>query len=474
VSVRLLTGDCRAILPTLPPGSVHCVVTSPPYWGLRDYGTATWEGGDASCAHLNGQLVSNRSSLRLDGRAHLGPYEGEKAVTAGMPYRDTCGKCGTRRIDQQLGLEATPEEYIADMVGVFRDVRRVLRADGTLWLNMGDSYASDTKGSGGISHSASFHATAESGRTAGGVVAAQRFEPRRVLHGLKQKDLVGMPWRLAFALQADGWYLRSDIIWAKPNPMPESVTDRPTKAHEYVFLLTKSARYFYDADAVREPPVYATAGTTRGTQRERNVGGRLDGYTTLRIPGGIGCPHEAGRNLRTVWTIPSEPYPEAHFATFPPELALRCILAGTSAKGCCAECGAPWDRVRERVPAAVANKSYGAATAGAVGRHRGSPERPGGFVGASVTTTGWAPTCIHTAFLEECGIPPVPATVLDPFAGSGTVGEVAEHNGRHSILIELSPAYVQLAKDRTAQLGLFAQSARAERAKASALDDTQG
>jgi DNA modification methylase len=191
--VRMLIGDCRDVLATLPAERVQCVVTSPPYWGLRDYGAAG-----------------------------------------------------------QIGLEPTPEEYVAHVVEVFRAVRRVLREDGTVWLNLGDSYASDIKGSGGRSHSLKFCGTAERGRSANGIVAAQRFEPRTFEHGLKPKDLVGIPWRVAFALQADGWYLRADIIWAKPNPMPESVTDRPTKAHEYVFLLAKSERYFFDQEAVRQ------------------------------------------------------------------------------------------------------------------------------------------------------------------------------------------------------------------------------
>jgi DNA modification methylase len=356
MSVRLLTGDCRALLPTLPPGSVHCVVTSPPYWGLRDYGVAG-----------------------------------------------------------QLGLEATPEEYVARMVEVFREVRRVLRADGTLWCNMGDAFS--------------------------------------------DKQLVGMPWRLAFALQADGWFLRADIIWAKPNPMPESVTDRPTKAHEYVFLLTKSARYFWDAEAVREPATYAGKVATLG---EKSLSrGQANGAGVKASGNGLASSVIVanGRNLRSVWTIPSEPYPEAHFATFPPELARRCILAGTSAKGCCRACGAPWERVVERgEPRPVRGTYLGpigdeAKLTGRAGFHnaRSSMVRTTegwSFLKRDTMTVGWNATCGHDSA-------PVPCTVLDPFAGSGTVGEVAEQNGRHSILIELSPAYVRLAEARTAQYGLF-------------------
>jgi DNA modification methylase len=436
VAVTLLEGDCRALLPTLPADSVHCVVTSPPYWGLRDYGTATWEGGDGACDHLNGQLVSNKSTLRRDGRAHLGPYDGEKAVTAGMPYRDSCGKCGARRIDQQLGLERTPGEYVDALVAVFRAVRRVLRDDGTLWLNMGDSYASG-----------------EIGRHDNGSPACDDWErkkdfgdrqQRRFVTGLKPKDLVGMPWRLAFALQADGWFLRADIIWAKPNPMPESVTDRPTKAHEYIFLLTKSARYFYDADAVREP--LQDSSLERGyAYRDREyVAPKMDGAPTDVRANGTWHGKRyipTGRNLRSVWTIPSAPFPLAHFATFPPALASRCIQAGSSEKGCCRACGAPWERQVERLApsyweqrkthdfagrkaATAPNDNYRSVS-------HGTPENSG--VGYRVCqTTGWAPSC-------PCAAPPVPCTVLDPFAGSGTTGQVAEQLGRHSILIELSP-----------------------------------
>jgi DNA modification methylase len=226
----ILHGNCRQVLPTLPPESVQCCVTSPPYWGLRDYG-----------------------------------------------------------VDGQLGLEPTPDEYVANMVAVFSEVARVLRDDGTLWLNLGDSYASGSKGSGGPNEKQDSN-------------AGSYYDIRKFNHGLKPKDLCGIPWRVAFALQADGWYLRSDIIWHKPNPMPESVTDRPTKAHEYLFLLSKQERYFYDAEAIRE-------------DKSRHGGGQL------------GSPDF--RNKRTVWTIPSQPYSEAHFATFPEDLVKPCILAGS-------------------------------------------------------------------------------------------------------------------------------------------------
>ena len=229
-------GDCRAVLATLPTQSVHCCVTSPPYFGLRDYGTATWDGGDPNCDHKQGRNGSGRADGIVDDR-------GQRNRDGVGSMGGDCNKCGAIRIDSQIGLEATPDAYVAELVAVFREVRRVLRDDGTLWLNLGDSYNNFrvSKGPGQAVH----------GRDKlNGKPAPD--SGRRGWKGLKEKDLIGIPWRVAFALQADGWYLRQDIIWSKPNPMPESVTDRCTKAHEYLFLLTKSARYFYDADAIKE------------------------------------------------------------------------------------------------------------------------------------------------------------------------------------------------------------------------------
>ena len=248
--IRIIEGDCRDALKTLPDASVQCVVTSPPYWGLRDCG--------------------------------LG--------------------------DNQIGLEPTPQLYVSHLVGIFREVKRVLRDDGVAWLNLGDSYAS----SGNMATTDERNHYRSESLTGGNLPAAGRAPTP---DGLKPKDLVGIPWRVAFALQDDGWWLRSDVIWHKPNCMPESVTDRPTKAHEYLFLLSKAARYFYDADAVREDFADDRMGCDGSTlERQRNRGGRTDGFTK---PNGIDPSHNGGRNRRTVWTIPTRPFPEAHFATFP-------------------------------------------------------------------------------------------------------------------------------------------------------------
>ena len=300
MNARILVGDVRERLAELPDGSVRCVVTSPPYWGLRDYGH-----------------------------------------------------------DGQMGLEQTPDEYVAGMVEVFREVRRVLADDGTLWLNLGDSYASHDPGGyrEGEFLNPGGRPPAKQGKARN---RAGSYRP----DGLKPKNLAGIPWRVAFALQADGWYLRQDIIWAKPNPMPESVTDRCTKAHEYVFLLTKQPRYYYDADAVSEE--YAAATVKRG-KSIRQVA--ADGTVQTR---GNSEPVEGRRNRRSVWTVTTKPFRGAHFAVMPEALVEPCVLAG-SAEG---------------------------------------------------------------------------DTVLDPFAGSGTVGVVALRHGRRFVGVELNPEYAAIAQDR--------------------------
>jgi DNA modification methylase len=302
----MLQGDCRQVLTELEDESVHCVVTSPPYFGLRDYGTAKWEGGDPTCDHFNGRpgswradgIVENVSQRNRDG---AGAYSGD------------CRKCGAIRTDSQIGLERSPDEYVASMVGAFREVRRVLRKDGTLWLNLGDSYggaAGNTRGEG-----------AGGGQTRGEMIFVDAIGRNK---GGRSKDLIGIPWRVAFALQADGWYLRQDIIWSKPNPMPESVTDRCTKAHEYIFLLSKCARYFYDQEAIAED---AAISTVERAERGYAVGGnnapdRNDaGPITRKF-----CADR--RNKRSVWEVATQPFSEAHFATFPPALIEPCILAG--------------------------------------------------------------------------------------------------------------------------------------------------
>jgi DNA modification methylase len=257
VTVRILKGDCRDVLRTLPDASVHCVVTSPPYWGLRDYGVAG-----------------------------------------------------------QVGLEPSYLDFVDQMVGVFRDVRRVLREDGTCWLNLGDSYAS------------AWVCNRRSEIGAGSLANGKRdARPNRLVGGLKEKDLCGIPWRVAFALQADGWYLRQDIIWSKPNPMPESVRDRCTKAHEYLFLLSKSERYHYDQDAIAEP-VAKQWTEANGPVGRNGLSVKDGGQRNPQTGAGL-----TERNKRSVWEVTTQPFSEAHFATFPPALIEPCIKAGCPAGG---------------------------------------------------------------------------------------------------------------------------------------------
>jgi site-specific DNA-methyltransferase (cytosine-N4-specific) len=322
----LYVGDALEVLQGMPAESVHCVVTSPPYWGLRDYGTSSWAGGDPDCDHIQIERVMHA------GRQGNATGTPPGAGRIGDEYfRDICGKCGATRADQQLGLEPTPDAYIERMVEVFREVRRVLRRDGTCWLNIGDSYAGN-----GQAQPQSKEVLPPSLANPREGMAGELFTTARtgnsVVPGLPSKNLVGIPWRLAFALQADGWYLRADVIWAKPNPMPESVTDRPTKAHEYVFLLTREARYFYDQESIRESATWDRWGDqTNGKYVDQ------DGMHAARMKPKSREELQAmaanGRNARSVWTIATQPYAEAHFATFPEELPRRCIAAGCPEDG---------------------------------------------------------------------------------------------------------------------------------------------
>jgi len=369
-------GDALERLREMPDESVQCCVTSPPYWGLRDYGTAVWEGGDPECDH-RGRGANRKGRETPGGR-------GGSMPSNETPFRDDCGLCGARRVDRQLGLEETPEQFVAAMVEVFAEVRRVLRADGTCWVNIGDTFCAGARGE--RQPTSLRGPDVPSGWS-------NRSSPVRTpavpSEGIKVKDLVGIPWMLAFALRADGWYLRRDIIWSKPNPMPESVTDRPTSAHEYVFLLSKAPRYFYDAEAIREPGVWpGQSRSERGPvdsqvpgapshnglrqDKQRGHGRRHAGFNERWDAMPKEQQQALGRNKRSVWTIATRPYPEAHFATFPPDLVEPCVLAGS---------------------------------------------KPGD-------------------------------TILDPFAGAATTGLVATQHGRDFIGIELNPEYVQLGEDR--------------------------
>jgi DNA modification methylase len=392
-SISLIQGDSLTVIKSLPSNSVHCVITSPPYWGLRNYG-----------------------------------------------------------VDGQIGLEPSFDEFLDLLVELFREIKRVLHGSGIMFVNMGDSYNSDlTRGHFGNQYK-------------------KRNEPhgvkRNTIKKLHPKNLLGQAWRLAFALQDDGWILRSDIIWHKPNPMPESVTDRPTRAHEYLFLFSKSGSYFYDADAIREPQktfIARAPGPKAQNIADKLVGGKAHsegGFNSRRQDRGIEY-NPLGKNRQSVWTIPTQPFEGAHFATYPIKLVEPCVKAGTSEKGCCPKCLAPWHKLKEK------DELIGSAfrdgpdnTNNSTFKVRKRADAPGAEVSAksifrtgimqTYKTVGWAPSCSCDAG------EPIPCTVLDPFSGSGTTALVAARHFRSAIGIELNPEYLEMARNRIASdLPLF-------------------
>ena len=390
--VQLYEGDCLEVMRDLPAESVQTCVTSPPYWGLRDYGLppAVW-GRDEGCEHVWG-IETTQTAGRNDSGVSASSgdsFHGQSDGYGGPQIASQGAFCACGAWRGSLGLEPTIDLYVEHMVEVFREVRRVLRDDGTVWLNMGDNYSHSQSGGGSV---------LDDGRTDGrqsydSDKARGRKKLSTLGSGLKPKDLCGMPWRVAFALQADGWWLRSDIVWSKPNPMPESVTDRPTRSHEYVFLLSKSARYYYDAEAIRTPAIaprtkmpdgwdtdpgahgaFHRNGREKGARVDKQGGHsrRHDGFNDRWDSMPKAEQQSFGANKRTVWEIATEPYSDAHFATFPQKLVEPCILAGTPNAG----------------------------------------------------------------------------VVLDPFVGSGTTAFVAQKLGRRCIGIDLSAEYLKLAEKR--------------------------
>ena len=314
---KIYVGDNIDTLKTLPDESVNCCITSPPYYGLRDYGTGKWVGGDPDCPHRRMSKYSENTAT-----GHAQP---ELAGNVGDAiYKTVCPLCGAVREDKQVGLEETPEEYIARLVSIFREVRRVLKPEGTLWVNIGDSYSASGKGRGadGQVHSSSL--SAKQGTNIGSTTGTLQ---KHVIENCKPKDLIGIPWMLAFALRDDGWYLRQDIIWHKPNPMPESVMDRCTKSHEYIFLLSKSSRYYFDCEAIQEP---TTTFDTVVRDRETTKLNAVEGRSHM---GGLTTNAYTMRHKRDVWTVNPSTFKGAHFATFPQQLVEPMILAGCPVGG---------------------------------------------------------------------------------------------------------------------------------------------
>lgn len=468
MSVRLLTGDCRETLPTLEPSSVQACITSPPYYGLRDYGLPplVW-GGDAECAHEWAETTRSFDDW-ASGPARMNDPDKNRSPRADgliVKRTSTTGFCPCGAWRGSLGLEPTPDLFVGHMVEVFRHVKRVLRDDGVLWLNLGDSYFGGGYGNHRIN--------GEAWKSAAGLDRRKSRQQDLIRDnpGYKPKDLMMMPFRVAMALQADGWYLRSVIPWLKRNSMPESVTDRPATAVEYVFLLAKSSRYFWDADAVRVGFMQSTANDPRQLSdtyeavRIRNRGGRTDGFTS-----GSGLLPSAnnGRNWRNAdaffqsWQglmlddaddplsliVNPAPFTGSHFATFPPKLVEPMIKASTSEKGQCPECGAPWVRdvaITGKTARAKLAERGPSAYAAAQPRNQQGLDFAGGHdsnQGRQRTTTGWRASCTHAE------AQPVPQTILDPFFGAGTVGLVADRLGRSAIGCELKPDYADMGSQR--------------------------
>jgi DNA modification methylase len=465
--ITLYNGDVREILPHLPAGIAQTCVTSPPYFGLRDYGTATWSGGQQDCDHVNSRGQQGPSGQRAD-----------RSFTQPVIYKNECGKCGAVRIDNQIGLEATPADFIETMVDLFGQIKRVLRSDGTVWLNLGDSY------NGQGARPPNIQANGDLSYRAGGLGMN--------VAGLKPKDLMMMPHRVAIALQDAGWWVRQDIVWQKPNPMPESVADRCTKAHEYIFHLAASERYFFDAEAIKEPSAPPTGGRQRAAL---NGNGKYIGADFKDYHDGRTGRHQEyqplTRNKRSVWSIATQPFPEAHFATFPSELPETCIKAGSSEKGQCCSCGKPFERIVEKTGGTTGKGWHDHSNDLQCGQRGGTAVRAG-LEDYKVETVGWKPSGRdrsfnwsrnglegsgstldgnipqkRTAGWESCcdGSSIEPQTVLEPFAGAGTTLIVAKVLGRRAIGIELNPEYCEMIVRRIkaeTELPLFDSTPAAE------------
>ncbi len=373
MNIDIYAGDCLDSLKQLEDQSINTCITSPPYWGLRDY---------------NGE-------------------------------------------EKQLGLENTPEEFVDNLVKVFREVKRVLRDDGTVWLNLGDTYSSH-KDCKSTPQSLAKGMQSEVAHVIEKGKSVSRNTKKLKAAGLKNKDLIGIPWRVALALQQDGWYLRQDIIWHKPNPMPESVKDRCTKAHEYIFLLSKSSKYYFDNEAIKEDAKFPD-----GPNSPHNIK-KGQGEYGMDTRGGlnkIGAIEK--KNKRSVWTVTTKPFAGAHFATFPMDLIEPCVLAGCPEK-ICVDCGKPYERVMQRPKQLEVERN----------KRSGLNDRKIGGVLDKYNREN-PPKDLGMQKQCDCKTNKTKAgTVLDPFAGSGTTGIVADHRKRNAVLLELSDDYIKIAVKR--------------------------
>lgn len=394
MSYLVLIGDWLEQMPLIPSESIHCICTSPPYWGLRDY--------------------------------ELPPVDWPKVTFKPMPG---CASITVEPWRGCLGLEPTPEMFVAHMVHGFREVRRILRKDGTIFLNFGDSYATFA-GKVGPRPRPEMVGRHFGGHREGSLMAMKgQTQPNRMpIPGLKPKDLVGIPWRVAFALQADGYHLRSDIIWAKPNPMPESVIDRPAKSHEYIFLLSKSEQYYFDLEAVKEQVTgnaHARGSGVNPKARLSSPGTKQNESFSAAMAGGLSVT----RNSRTVWTMKTEPFKGSHFATFPTALPRRAFMAGTSAYGCCVDCGAPWERVVFKYGGTIGKSWHGHQNDAVRGNTIANQDLHQGRKGNEpyqAITVGWQPTC-------ECRGKLVLETVIIPARITSEQAEMwgADANGEY-------------------------------------------
>jgi DNA modification methylase len=580
--IKIIVGNCLDRLRQLEAASVHCCISSPPYYGLRKYGLApsVW-GGDMACEHVFDEELLQRelrkgAGLEDLGKRHRGGGKKAAKVDQLIAVTGTCRKCGAWR--GELGLEPTPEMFVEHLVLVYEEVKRVLRPDGTAWVNLGDSYYSP-RYPGGVGENSTINGqeSHEQLRIAkraqrGGLRGNLGYEhngpemPHRsaALQGYKPKDIIGIPWMVAFALRKAGWWLRQDVIWQKPNPMPESTTDRCTKSHEYLFMLSPSERYFFDQEAIKEEvsenahprkaagaaaPKHGAKAAEHGSgirsnvsfaeatsdmvdrrnkrsvwtveddsadllgarppERERPPWGRRSankGELAGKRAGAPDMPQSfrairEQRNKRSVWTVPTQPYADAHFATFPPSLIEPCVLAGTSERGCCPQCAAPFERITapsDRYLEALGRSFHDHENDGSAGmmQHRGANYQNDmrsnlGLHQKEVETLGWYPTCrcgkLHklpkyprsprlpkTITAEEkdaarkewrarcaaitvqrrelckvaASLPVKPAVVLDHFGGAGTTGMVADRFGRDAVLIEFNPGYAVMSAER--------------------------